>query len=135
MNLQWLFNSNNTSRKSSLHHTDRGRETQQEVVRQISHHNSQNAFVTMRSRSDILIAVAFLTTRLSCPDVDDIYKLMWVIQYIRGNGDLYLILEPQYHNVYRWWIDASFAVHPNMRSHTGTTMSNGAECVVSLSSK
>ena len=25
----------------------------------------------------------------------------------------------------RWWIDASYAVHPNMRGHTGATMSMG----------
>ena len=35
----------------------------------------------------------------------------------------------------RWWVDASFGVHPNMRSHTGATMSMGKGSVYSMSSK
>jgi hypothetical protein len=92
-------------------------------------------FLTMRSRPDILTAVAFLTTRVSCPDIDDKYKLRRVIQYLRGTRDLYLTLELQDLHMYSWWIDASFAVHPNMRSHTGAAMSNGTGCIVSMSSK
>jgi hypothetical protein len=38
-------------------------------------------------------------------------------------------------NVIKWWIDASFAVHPDMRSHTGGTMSLGKGSVYSLSRK
>ena len=37
--------------------------------------------------------------------------------------------------VIQWWIDASFAVHPNMRSHTGATMSLGKGAVYSFSTK
>jgi hypothetical protein len=96
---------------------------------------AQLLFLTMRSRPDILTAVAFLTTRVSCPDVDDRYKLRRVVQYLRGTRELYLTLEPDDLHVYKWWIDASFAVHPNMRSHTGATMSNGKGCIVSMSSK
>jgi uncharacterized protein (UPF0332 family) len=96
---------------------------------------AQLLFLTMRSRPDILTAVAFLTTRVSCPDVDDRYKLRRVIQYLRVTRDLFLTLEPEDLHVYKWWIDASFAVHPNLRSHTGATMSNGKGCLISLSSK
>jgi len=35
----------------------------------------------------------------------------------------------------KWWIDASFAVHPDMRSHTGATMSLGKGSPISLSQK
>jgi hypothetical protein len=35
----------------------------------------------------------------------------------------------------KWWIDASFAVHPDMRSHTGNTMSLGKGSVYSTSKK
>ena len=35
----------------------------------------------------------------------------------------------------RWWIDASYAVHPNMRGHTGATMSMGNGSVFSGSWK
>ena len=35
----------------------------------------------------------------------------------------------------RWWIDASYAVHPDMRGHTGATMSMGSGSVFSGSWK
>ena len=35
----------------------------------------------------------------------------------------------------KWWIDASFAVHPDMRSHTGMTMSLGHGCPYSSTNK
>ena len=38
-------------------------------------------------------------------------------------------------SVISWWIDASFAVHHNMRSHTGATMTMGKGCPISISTK
>jgi hypothetical protein len=35
--------------------------------------------------------------------------------------------------IIRWWIDASFAVHPDMKSHTGAVMSMGKGCVYAVS--
>ena len=46
-----------------------------------------------------------------------------------------LTLEADSGNVISWWIDASYVVHPNMRSHTGATMSMGKGCSISLSTK
>ena len=37
--------------------------------------------------------------------------------------------------VIQWWVDASFATHPNCRSHTGATLSFGKGSVYSMSSK
>jgi hypothetical protein len=35
----------------------------------------------------------------------------------------------------KWWIDGSFAVHDNMQSHTGSTMSMGTGSIWSSSTK
>jgi hypothetical protein len=35
----------------------------------------------------------------------------------------------------KWWIDASFAAHPHMKSHTGGTMLLGKGSIYSLSQK
>ena len=35
----------------------------------------------------------------------------------------------------RWWVDASFMVHSDYKSHTGTIMSLGRGCLVCMSSK
>ena len=38
-------------------------------------------------------------------------------------------------NQLRWWIDAAFGVHPDMRSHTGATMTIGSGAIQSISKK
>jgi len=37
--------------------------------------------------------------------------------------------------MWSWWVDASFAVHPNMRSHTGGVMTLGSGGAYSVSTK
>ena len=46
-----------------------------------------------------------------------------------------LILEADSSHIIKWWIDASFAVHHDMKSHTGGTMSLGKEATYSTSIK
>ena len=38
-------------------------------------------------------------------------------------------------NVTKWWVDSAHAVHPNMRGHTGMTMSLGEGSIFSVSTK
>jgi hypothetical protein len=40
-----------------------------------------------------------------------------------------LILQADNMNVMKWWVDASFAVHADMKSHTGGVMSLGKGAV------
>ncbi len=82
-------------------------------------------FLCKRARPDVQTAVAFLTTRVKSPDVDDYKKLARVMKYLRGTLNLTLTLEATNLDVVKWWVDGSFAVHPDMRSHTGATMSLG----------
>jgi hypothetical protein len=81
--------------------------------------------VTKRARPDISLAVAFLTTRVKGPDIDDWRKLRHVIEYLRVTRDLPLILRADGSGVLSWYVDASFAVHPDMRGHTGGAMTMG----------
>jgi hypothetical protein len=41
------------------------------------------------------------------------------MQYLRNTINLSLTLEADNTKVIKWWIDASFGVHSDMRSHTG----------------
>ena len=92
-------------------------------------------FLAKRARPDLLQAVAFLTTRVTGPDVDDYKKLSRVIKYLRSDPHLALTLEADNTHVVKWWIDASFAVHPDMKSHSGGTMSMGKGSVYSGSTR
>jgi hypothetical protein len=94
-------------------------------------------YMVKRARPDGSVSIAFLTTRVRAPDVDDHRKLGHFIEYLRGTVDLPLILGANSSGVLKWYVDASFAVHPNMRGHTGggLTMGRGFPIVSSTKHK
>ena len=100
------------------------------------HHNAAKLlFLCKRARPDIQTAISFLCTRVKGPDSDDYKKLARVMRYLRGSINLPLVLEADDVQVVKWWIDASFAVHPDMRSHTGGTMTLGKGAVYGTSTR
>jgi hypothetical protein len=92
-------------------------------------------FLCKRAQLDIQTAVAFLTTRVKNPDKDDQSKLYRVIRYLRDTVFMPLVLEADGTKILQWWADAAFAVHPDMRSHTGGVGSMGKGAAVSVSAK
>jgi hypothetical protein len=90
-------------------------------------------FLCKRARPDMQTPIAFLCTRVQKPNIDDYNKLRRVVNYLRGTKKMCLTLEADDLQVIKWWIDASFAVHQDMRSHTGGTMSFGKGSVYSTS--
>ena len=81
------------------------------------------SYASKRARPDLQTAVAFLTTRVKGPNKDDYKKLIWMMQSIRATQDDYLTLSANSLHTVGWWVDASYAVHPDMSSHTGGTVS------------
>ena len=67
-----------------------------------------------RARPDASSAIAFLTTRVRAPDVDDWKKLEHLIEYFRATVDLPLIMGADGTGILNWYVSASFAVHANM---------------------
>jgi hypothetical protein len=92
-------------------------------------------YVTKQARPDTSLAIAFLTTRVRAPDTDDWEKLCHLMEYLRGDRDQPLILSGDTEGVLMWYVDASFAVHPNMRGHTGGCMIMGRGFPISVSTK
>jgi len=90
-------------------------------------------FPSKRVRPDIQEAIAFLTTWVKKPDVDDYKKLGRVVKYLRSNP--HLALEADNTMVIKWWIDAAFAVHSDTRSQTGATMTLGKGSAYSMSTR
>jgi hypothetical protein len=86
---------------------------------------AKTLYVTKRARPDTCTAVAFLTTRVRTPDLEDWSKLTHLMKYLRSTRDLPLILSSNGSGILKWWIDGSFATHPNMRGHTGGGLSMG----------
>jgi hypothetical protein len=97
----------------------------QGLAKAFHHITAKSIYVTKRARPDISLAVAFLTTRVKGPDIDDWRKLRHMVEYLRRTRDLPLILGADGTGVLSWYVDASFAVHPDMRGHTGGAMTMG----------
>ena len=48
-----------------------------------------------------------------------------MMQYVKGTKDDVMTLSTDSLHVIKWYIDTSFAVHPDFKSHTGAVMTMG----------
>ena len=93
----------------------------------MSFHNivAKALYLVKRARPDASVAIAFLTKRVREPDVDDWRKLEHLVEYFKATTEMPLVLGGDSSGVLNWYVDASFAVHPNMRGHTGGGLTLG----------
>jgi hypothetical protein len=93
-------------------------------------------YLSKRTRHDIQVAVCFLVSRVQEPTEQDVKKAIRVLRYLYGTQHLGVIIEPDA-NFFcvRSYIDASYGVHPDGKSHTGVTISMGKGPIMSKSTK
>jgi hypothetical protein len=98
---------------------------------------AKGLFLCKRARPDIQPTIAVLCTRVKEPNESDYTKLLRMMKYLNGTRHLRLILSAGNLHCIKWFVDASFAVHPDYKSHTGATMSfeDGEGAVQSVSRK
>ena len=96
---------------------------------------AQLLFLAKRGRPDILTAVSFLCTRVTKSTEEDWRKLKRVILWLQKTKDEVLRLKSDGTAVVHWYVDASFAVHPDLRSHNGAAMTLGWGCLIAFSCK
>ena len=88
-------------------------------------------YIGKRIHPEILTAVAFLTTRITVCDSDDLSKLARVLSYLNSNADRGITLcigdkdAGEGDMVVRAHIDASYGVHGDGKSHTGCIVTVG----------
>ena len=78
---------------------------------------------------------SFLTTRVWIPDKDDWGNLKRILRYVQWEINLTLILRSYSLPVIKWWVDASYMAHPDMRGHTGDTTPLGRFSITGISKK
>jgi hypothetical protein len=74
-------------------------------------------------------------TRVQAPNKDDWNKLVHLMKYLRGTRTLPLILSANGTGILKWWVDAAFAVHPNMQQHSEGGLSLGRGFLIVSSTK
>ena len=94
-------------------------------------------FLCKRSRPDLQPTVPFLCTRVQSPDQDDWKKLLRMLKYLEQTVEDELILGATDGDVLLCghYPDAAFAVHQDMKSHTGSIMTLGRGAANTISSK
>ena len=58
-----------------------------------------------------------------------------MLSYLKGTKKLALTLNAAENDDVKWWVDSSFAVHPDFRSHTGIAFSMGKGTPLCVSNK
>ena len=79
--------------------------------------------------------ISVLTTCVRSPLVDDWAKLVRNIQYVKRTWQDVLTLCADLLHVIKWFVNASFAVHPDFKSHTGSVMTMGEGAIQGKLSK
>ena len=92
-------------------------------------------FMAKRARPDIMPCISFLTTRVKSPTSEDLEKLITLLQFLKRTKHDNLKLSMKGTCIIKWYVDASFAVHPDMRSHTGAVMTLGDGAIQVTSTK
>ena len=86
------------------------------------HFVEQLIYLSKRSSPDIQLSISFLCTIVRGPDTDYYKDLVRVMKYIQVTIGLPLILSIDKSVNIKWYVDAFFALHKDMRSHTGGFM-------------
>lgn len=92
-------------------------------------------WISQKCRLDISTAIAFLCTRVSAPTEQDWRKLKRVLEFLNGTVDDVLTLSAESLDELLNFVDVSFAVHSDMRSHTGGGASFGRGIFMNMSRK
>ena len=92
-------------------------------------------YASKRVRIDIDLAVSYLCTRVASPTEGDEDKLKRVLSYLQGTKRMKRIIGMNGLSYIQTWIDASYAIHRDMRGHTGGVISFGTGAAIHNCSK
>ena len=92
-------------------------------------------YLAKRTRPDLLLVANFLSTRVSSPTEGDRDKLDRALRYLNSTQELGINIDVHKNIHVVAYIDASFAVHKDFKSHTGAIISLGSGPVWTKSTK
>jgi histone deacetylase 1/2 len=83
-------------------------------------------YAALRVRPDILFAVNYLSTRTTVATAKDMKSAYRVLKYVNGTRNVGIVLKPSGLRPH-FYIDASFMIHLDGRSHTGGVFCLGGD--------
>ena len=86
-------------------------------------------------RLDVQLPVSYLTTRLTKATPQDWGKLRQVLMFLQSTIDDDRVMGIEDLGVMHTWVDASYAVHPDMKGRTGGAMPYGLDIIHAQSSR
>jgi hypothetical protein len=91
-------------------------------------------YLANRTRPDIMLAISFLTTRVTTPTIWDRKKLWRVLKYLNSTADKVMTVSGDGGQI-EVYVDTAFALHPDAKSHTGVIVKVFGDTVLVKSSK
>ena len=92
-------------------------------------------YLSKRTRPEILTTVAFLCTRVTKSNLDDVKKLKRVLSYLSGTKERGIIMRPGVRGMQvRVFVDAAYGVYSDFKSSSGATTRLGDSGPLSASS-
>ena len=92
-------------------------------------------YLAKRVRPECLVACSFLASRVNVATEEDMSKLMRLLKYLNGTKDIGLRLMGDTYLTVIAFIDASFGVHMDFKSHTGIAIVIGKGVIFAKSTK
>ena len=92
-------------------------------------------FLVKRARPDEEPGFGFLSSRVRNPTQQDKDKLIKILGHLKHTINDALTLEANGKGILCWYADASFAIHHDMKSHTGSIFALGKGAISSSSTK
>jgi hypothetical protein len=98
-------------------------------------HVAKLLYLSKRASPELLTGVTFLATRVTCSTEEDWGKLDRLLRYLNSTPDMGLVLQADKDIRVRAYIDVSYGVHGDAKSHTGVVITLGNGPVFVKSSK
>jgi hypothetical protein len=96
---------------------------------------AKGLFLSKQGRPDIMPGIAYLSTKVRNPSVNDWDKLTNLLHFLKNTKEDILRLSMKDNCIVKWYLDASFAVHEDMKSHTGAVLTLGERVLQAISTK
>ena len=79
-------------------------------------------FLAKQDRPNVLTGISYLATKVLEAYDEDLKKLLRIISYLRNTINIRLTLEAYDSQTISWYVDSSFGVHKDLKSHTAVSL-------------